>query len=106
MENKLIVLILVLGAINFSMRFFPALILNRLDLPEVVKDWLSFVPVATIAALVLPMLLEWNGDIVNISLENKNLLAGIPAIISAGITKSLGITLATGMVAMALLQFI
>ncbi len=106
MENKLIILILALGAINFSLRFFPALILNKMDLPEIVKEWLTFVPVATIAALVIPMLLEWNGEIINISLENKNLLSGIPAIISAAITKSLGITLAAGMAAMALLQFI
>ncbi len=106
MENKLIILILALGTINFSLRFFPALILNKMDLPEIVKEWLTFVPVATIAALVIPMLLEWNGEIINISLENKNLLSGIPAIISAAITKSLGITLAAGMAAMALLQFI
>ncbi len=106
MENKLIILILALGAINFSLRFFPALILNKMDLPEIVKEWLTFVPVATIAALVIPMLLEWNGEIINISLENKNLLSGIPAIISAAITKSSRITLAAGMAAMALLQFI
>ncbi len=106
MENKLIVLILILGGINFSLRFFPAIILNKMDLPDIVKDWLSFVPVATIAALVLPMLLEWNGDIINLSFENKNLLAGIPALIAAGLFKSLGITLAIGMAAMALLQFI
>jgi len=106
MENKLIVLILILGGINFSLRFFPAIILNKMDLPDIVKDWFSFVPVATIAALVLPMLLEWNGDIINLSFENKNLLAGIPALIAAGLFKSLGITLAIGMAAMALLQFI
>ncbi len=46
MENKLIILILALGAINFSLRFFPALILNKMDLPEIVKEWLTFVPVS------------------------------------------------------------
>ena len=106
MDNKLIVLILALGLINFSLRFFPALILNKIDLPEVVKDWLSFVPVATIGALILPMLLGGENELINITIENKNLIAGIPAIIAAGLTKSLGITLAFGMGSMALLQFI
>lgn len=106
MENRLIIIILALGGINFSMRFFPALILNKIDLPETLKDWLAFVPVATIGALVLPMLVEWDGEIINLTLANKNLLAGIPAIIIARITKSLGFTLAAGMGAMALLQLI
>ena len=106
MENKLIIMIFALGGINLSMRFLPALILNKIDLPDTAKEWLSFVPVATIAALLLPMLLEGNGETIFISLENKNLLAGIPAIITAFFTKSLGITLAIGMGAMALLQLI
>ena len=106
MENNLIILILALGAINFSFRFFPAMILNKLELPEILRDWLSFVPVATVAALVLPMILEWDGELINISLQNFNLLAGIPAIIIAKLTRSLGLTLAAGMAAMAILQII
>lgn len=106
MDNRLFIILFALGGINFIMRFLPALILNKVDLPNFLIDWLAFVPVATIGALLLPMLLEWNGDIINITFANKNLLAGIPAIIIAKITKSLGFTLAIGMGAMALLQLI
>lgn len=106
MDNGLLIIIFALGGISFIMRFFPALILNKVELPGFLIDWLSFVPVATIGALVLPMLMEWNGDIINITFANKNLLAAIPAIIIAKVTKSLGFTLAVGMGAMALLQLI
>lgn len=106
MGNQLILIIIALGGINFSMRFFPALILNKMELPEIVKDWLSFVPVATIGALLMPMLMEWDGELFKFAFANKNLLAAIPAVIIAKSTNSLGLTLAAGMGAMALLQII
>ena len=105
MDNQLVLLIIILGVINFSLRFFPAAILKKVTMPDIATDWLSFVPVATISALVLPMIVGWQGKTIVLSMNNPNLIAAIPSIIVAAKTKSLAFTLATGMFVMAMIQW-
>lgn len=100
-----ITLILVLGGLNFLIRFLPALLVNRFALPKVVEIWLGYVPVATMAAIVFPTLLSGADKTIYISGNNLNLMSALPTIWVAGKTKSLGLTLAVGMLTMALLQF-
>ncbi|MGI6684320.1 MAG: AzlD domain-containing protein [Bacillota bacterium] len=104
MDTRIIFLIMVLGGTNFLIRFLPALFLNKLALPKVIEDWLSFVPVATMAAIVLPELLKGGGQTIYFSISNLNLLSAIPTIIVAAKTKSLVYSLAAGMGTMALLR--
>jgi branched-subunit amino acid transport protein len=58
MDTRIILIILVLGGTNFIIRFLPAVFLNKFTLPKVVEEWLSYVPVATMAAIVMPELLK------------------------------------------------
>lgn len=104
MDSRIIILILVLGVTNFLIRFLPAAFLNKITLPKVVEEWLSYVPVATMAAIVMPELLKGDGQIIYFSCHNLNLLSALPTIIVAAKTKSLGYTLATGMGTMAILK--
>lgn len=104
MDSPIIILILVLGGTNFLIRFLPAAFLNKITLPKVVEEWLSYVPVATMAAIVMPELLKGDGQIIHFSLHNLNLLSALPTIIVAARTKSLGYSLAAGMGTMALLK--
>ncbi|ATW27066.1 AzlD domain-containing protein [Candidatus Formimonas warabiya] len=104
MDSRIIILIIVVGGTNFLIRFLPAVLLNKFALPKVVEEWLSFVPVATMAAIVVPELFKGEGKIVYLSWHNLNLLSALPTIAVAAKTKSLGYSLATGMVTMALLQ--
>lgn len=104
MASRLIVFIVALGLSNYLLRFLPAILLNKFSLPKVVEEWLSFIPVATMAALVIPELLKAGDRIISLSWSNQNLVSAIPTIIVAQKTKSLGFTLATGMGTMALLQ--
>lgn len=105
MDSRLIIfVILMLGVVNFSFRFIPAVLLNRFSLPKLVEDWLSYIPVATMAAIVVPTLLSGNGHPVFLSVHNLNLLSAVPTIAVAWKTKSLGYSLAIGMITMAILQ--
>lgn len=103
MEQKIFWLILGLGVANYLPRALPVLFLSRTKIPEPVVAWLGFVPAAAMAALVLPDILMTNKEI-NISLHNLNLLAAIPSFLVAIKTRSLGLTLLTGMACLALLQ--
>jgi len=99
-------LILALGGTSFLIRFLPAVFLNKFALPKIVEEWLSYVPVATMAAIVVPELLQGEGRVIYFSWSNLNLLSAIPTIAVAAKTKNLGYSLATGMGTMALLRFI
>ncbi|MHB1341739.1 MAG: AzlD domain-containing protein [Coriobacteriia bacterium] len=47
---------------NFVLRFGPIAVVSRLRLPEPVMRWLSFIPVAVMAALVVGEVLRPSGQ--------------------------------------------
>ncbi|MEL7565197.1 MAG: AzlD domain-containing protein [Dehalobacterium sp.] len=104
MDSRIIILILVLGGTNFLIRFLPAAFLNKITLPKIIEEWLSYVPVATMAAIVMPELLKGDGQILDLSRYNLNLLSALPTIAVAAKTKNLGYSLAAGMGTMAILK--
>ncbi|MCR6545290.1 AzlD domain-containing protein [Dehalobacterium formicoaceticum] len=104
MDSGIIILILALGGTNFLIRFLPAAFLNKITLPKVVEEWLSYVPVATMAALVVPEIFQGNGQVIYFSLHNFNLLSALPTIFVAAKTRNLGYTLGVGIGTMALLN--
>lgn len=102
-ETKIYILILGLGLINFLPRVLPMVILSKFQMPQVVVDWLGFVPAAVLAAIVAPYILMPENTLF-ISTDNKYLLAAIPSFAIARKTNSLIWTLLAGMLSMALLQ--
>lgn len=99
------VLLVIIGAtlVNYLPRMIPLVVLSRVNLPPLVASWLAYVPIAVLAALVAPDIFMVKGQI-NVTLDNKNLLAALPAFLVAVKTKSLVYTLLTGMGTMALLN--
>lgn len=77
--------------------------LLRRKLPPLLTTWLSFVPVTVLSALLVPDLLLTDGSL-NISLDNKFLVAALPTLIVCWRTKSLFAALAVGMTTVALLR--
>lgn len=103
MEKTILAVIIGAALINYTARSLPLVLLSRVSLPPLVTQWLSFVPAAVLAALVAPEILSQGGDL-NISFDNKNLLAALPTLAVALKTKSLAYTVTAGMLAMALLN--
>lgn len=78
-------------------RILPLVVLSRLTIPPLFLQWLRFIPVAVLAALLAPEIFMTSGNL-NLSLLNPVLLAAIPCLAVALYTKNLFYTVFTGMV--------
>lgn len=74
-----------------------------LRVPPLLMQALNYVPAAVLAALVLPALLRSGGSI-DVSFDNLRLYAGLAALAVAWYSRSMLLTLTTGMAALWLLQ--
>ena len=100
---KLWIVIVVVGALNYASRLSFIAFFARRTMPAALARALKFVPAAMLTALVLPMIVTPfpAGDVAGI---NPKILAGLLAGVVAFFTHSTLKTLATGMVALWLLQ--
>ncbi len=92
--------------VTYLPRLLPVLFLSRRSLPRAVVLWLSYVPVAVLAALLAPALFVPSGT-VNLSLtENPIFWVSIPVFVIAYISRNLFATVLSGMVIIALLRLL
>ncbi len=98
-------IVLGMGIVTFGIRLTPIVLLGRIEIPLIVQRALRFVPPAVLTAIIVPELLYRN-DQLDVSLTNVRLLAGLIAIVVAWRTKNALITIAVGMIALWVLQFL
>lgn len=91
--------------VTYLPRLLPAWFLRGRELPPFLVAWLRYVPVAVLAALLLPSLLVQNGRF-NFSLGNLYLWAAIPAAFVAWKKKSMFATVLVGMGVVALARLL
>lgn len=103
--DEIIFIILGMAVVTYLPRFLPMYILTRLKIPQIVIDWLKYVPVAVLAALIVPGIITADREIF-ISLSNTYLLASLPAFLLALLTRSMLVTILAGMGLVLLLQFL
>ncbi|MBW2622491.1 MAG: AzlD domain-containing protein [Deltaproteobacteria bacterium] len=78
MDQKDIFLTMIgMGLVTYLPRLLPILLLASRSLPRLVENWLNYVPVAVMAALVGPALLVPDSKL-DISFTNLFLLAALP----------------------------
>lgn len=92
---EILALILACAAVTAVPRVLPLLLLSRIKLPVWLLDWLSYVPVAVLAALLAIEVVVIEGK-PNLSPTNPALLAIVPALAVAGFTRSLIGTVVAG----------
>jgi branched-subunit amino acid transport protein len=101
---EIALLIFFSSLVTYLPRVLPVLFLSRRSLPRAVVLWLSYVPVAVLAALLAPALFVPSGT-VNLSLtENPTFWVSIPVFAIAYISRNLFATVLSGMVIIALLR--
>jgi branched chain amino acid efflux pump len=93
------------GMLTFGMRLSFIYLLGRVNVPDVVRRALRFVPPAVLSALVFPELFMPSGYL-DIGLSNHRWLAGLIAIVVAWRTRSIFVTILAGMIALLLLQLL
>ena len=91
------------AAVTVVPRVLPLVVLSRLALPAWLVRWLGYLPIAVLAALLAEEVLLGDAG-VSLPPENLGLLAVAPALLIAARTRSLIVTTAAGVVAMALLR--
>ena len=98
-------LVLLLGGlITFGMRFSLIYLFGRFEFPETIRKALHYVPPAVLSAIIFPELFL-RDEMLNLSLDNHRLLAGLVAVLVAWFSKNILITIIAGMIALFLLQF-
>jgi branched-subunit amino acid transport protein len=89
-----------MGLVTFLPRALPLWLFTSRDLPPLVVTWLRYVPVAVLAAMLLPSLVMPEGQ-VDLSISNLFLLAAIPTFVVAWKTRSLFASVIVGMLLVA-----
>ena len=89
MDQKVVLLTLFgMQAVTYVPRLLPVLLFSSKQLPPLVIVWLRYVPVAVLAAMVVPSLLLVEQRI-HFAADNLLLWAAIPTLLVAWKTKSL-----------------
>lgn len=104
-ETTILITLVGMALVTYLPRLIPAWVLRDKQLPEFLVAWLRFVPVAVLAALLLPSLLI-EGERINFSANNLYLWAAIPAGLVAWKNKSLFGTVVVGMLVVAIVRWI
>lgn len=97
--------ILAAGVGTFAIRLSFIALFGRFDVPDGVERALRFVPAAVLAALVAPQFVVADGSVA-LSPANPRLLAGALAAAVAWRTEDIAATLAAGMGAIWVLEFV
>jgi branched-subunit amino acid transport protein len=84
------------GVITYALRLSFIVLLERVQMPSIVQRALRFVPPAVLSAIIFPELLMANG-VLDVSLSNLRLVAGVVAVVVAWKTKNALLTVAVGM---------
>lgn len=103
MDKGFIITLAGMFLVTYIPRMLPAVGLSRLKLPSWFIEFLEYIPVAVLAALLLPSLVVRDGRLA-LNLNNDYLLAAIPAFIAAIFKRNLFIPVIVGLAAYMLLS--
>jgi len=98
-------LILGMLVITFSIRFIMFAFAGKISFPDWLASSLKFVPPAVLTAIIIPSIIMPNG-VVDISLNNSYLIAGIFAFVIAIVSKNLLKTIGLGMIFFLILRYL
>ena len=98
-------LIFLLAITTYIPRSFPITYLANKNLPNWFKEWMKFIPASIFAALICPSIFTENKELY-ISLDNIELIAAVVVLLVSIKKKSLGISIAVGVVSLYLLTIL
>jgi len=104
-DQQVLLTMVGMGVVTFLPRLLPAWFLRGKKLHPFIEAWLNYVPVAVLAALLLPSLLVADGQF-NLHWNNLYLWAALPAGLVAWKTRSMFATILVGMAVVAIIRLI
>lgn len=97
MKADYLLLVLGMGLVTYLPRWIPLVLLSRRDLPPWLRQWLDFIPVAVLSALIMPSLVT-TGEPRHLEILQPALFVSVPTLLFAWKTRSLAGTVIAGMV--------
>lgn len=91
-------------AVTFGVRYPILALSGRIVMPHWLVKALSYVPVAVLSAIAVPMMLAPQGNM-QLSLDNEYLVAGVASIVFVALTRHLLWTIVLGMALFLALRF-
>ena len=98
-------MLLGIGVITYAIRLSCIGLLGQKEMPALLLKALRFVPITVLPAIILPELFLRNNTLA-LSIQNPRWIAGILAAIVAWRTRNVLLTIAVGMVALWVLEFL
>lgn len=95
-SRDFLLLMLAMGAVTYLPRLLPLVMLSRRTLPGWFAEWLELVPAAILSALIAPTLFAHSAPRV-FTLGKVELLAALPTLLCAIMSRSLAGTVVVGM---------
>lgn len=106
MDQKVTLLaILGMALVTYVPRLLPVWLLSSRSLPPLVIAWLRYVPVAVLAAMLLPSVAVQNNR-VDLGLNNLFFWAAFPTLLVAWKTRSLFGSVVVGMIIVAAARYV
>lgn len=103
--NYILLTILGCAIVTWLSRIVPFVLLKKFDMPKPLVEYLSFVPIVIMSALWFNSLfIQRIGELPEINYEN--LLASLPTVVSAIISKSLLIIVMIGILSLAIIRYV
>ncbi|MGW7977030.1 AzlD domain-containing protein [Staphylococcus xylosus] len=102
----MLTIIVLCGVVTWLTRIIPFILITKIKLSERVIKWLSFIPITLFTALIIDGLIEQQEDVMGYSFNVPFLITMLPTIIIALISRSLTITILSGIVIMAVLRWV
>ncbi|EHJ09139.1 AzlD domain-containing protein [Staphylococcus simiae] len=104
-STYMFILILLCGVVTLIIRIVPFMLISKVHLPDKVVQWLSFIPITLFTALVIDSIIQQPMHGHGYTLNMPYVIALVPTLLLAIISRSLTITIVGGIVVMALLRF-
>jgi branched chain amino acid ABC transporter len=103
--NYILLTILGCAIVTWLSRIVPFVLLKKFDMPKPLVEYLSFVPIVIMSALWFNSLfIQRIGELPEINYEN--LLASLPTVVSAIISKSLLVIVMIGILSLAIIRYV
>jgi branched-subunit amino acid transport protein len=102
---NLLLLFLIIGLGNFILRYSFFYLFGKIEISPMIVRILGYIPPTALAAIVAPAVLKTNGSL-DISLGNLQIYAAAVAFIVSLYTRSMLLTILTGMAALIVLKIL
>ena len=99
-------IIVLCGVVTWLTRIIPFILITKIKLSERVIKWLSFIPITLFTALIIDGLIEQQEGVMGYSINVPFLITMLPTIIIAVISRSLTITILSGIIIIAVLRWV